>query len=108
MWKKYRKTGYKGMKITKEYLETIEWLERSTADEYRMKTVLNKPDFTEFESKDGLFTICNLANLSADAWHIHLDNCDFDTLASFDAETVEEANTILNIYNKYTSNQFIL
>ena len=96
------------MKITKEYLETIEWLERSTADEYRMRTVLNKPDFTEFQSKDELFTICNVANLSGDAWHIHLDNCDFDTLASFDVETVEDANTFLNIYNKYTSKQFIL
>lgn len=96
------------MKITKEYLETIEWLEHCPADEYRMRAVLNNPDFTEFQSKDGLFTIRNVANLSADAWHIHLDNSDFDTLASFDAETVEEANTILNIYNKYTSNQFIL
>ena len=96
------------MKITKEYLETIEWLEHSTADEYSMRTVLNKPDFTEFQSKDELFTICNVANLSGDAWHIHLDNCDFDTLASFDVETLEDANTFLNIYNKYTSNQFIL
>jgi hypothetical protein len=96
------------MKITKEYLETIEWLEHCPADEYRMMAVLNNPDFTEFQSKDELFTICNVANLSADAWHIHLDNSDFDTLVSFDAETVEEVNTILNIYNKYTSNQFIL
>lgn len=96
------------MKITKEYLETIEWLEHCPADEYRMRAVLNNPDFMEFQSKDGLFTICNVANLSADAWNIHLDNSDFDTLVRFDAETVEEVNTILNIYNKYTSNQFIL
>lgn len=96
------------MKITKEYLETIEWLEHCPADEYRIRAVLNNPDFTEFQSKDGLFTICNVANLSADAWNIHLDNSDFDTLVSFDAETVEEVNTILNIYNKYTSKQFIL
>jgi hypothetical protein len=96
------------MKITKEYLEAIEWLEHCPADEYRIRAVLNNPDFTEFQSKDGLFTIRNVANLSADAWNIHLDNSDFDTLVSFDAETVEEVNTILNIYNKYTSNQFIL
>ena len=102
MWKKQVDFGYMGMKITKEYLETIEWLEHCPADEYRMRTVLNKPDFTEFESKDGLFTICNLANLSADAWHIHLDNEDMDSLASFDVETVEDANTILNIYKYKT------
>lgn len=96
------------MKITKEYLENIEWLEHCPADEYRMSAVLNNQDFTEFQSKDELFTICNVANLSADAWNIHLDNSDFDTLVSFDAETVEDANTILNIYNKYTSNKYTL
>lgn len=90
------------MKITKEYLETIEWLEHSPADEYRMRAVLNNPDFMQFISKDGRLGICNVANLSYNAWNFHLDNEDMDSLASFDVETVEDANTILNIYKYQT------
>lgn len=91
-----------GMKITKEYLESIDWLEHSVADEYRMRAVLNNPYFMQFISKDGRLGICNVANFSNNAWNFHLDNEDMDSLASFDVETVEDANTILNIYKYKT------
>ena len=94
------------MKITKEYLETVEWLEHSPADEYRMRAVMNNPNYMEFHSKDGQFSICNVANMSNEAWHIHLDNKDFDTLASFDIETAEQANLVLSIYGKYFDHMF--
>lgn len=90
------------MKITTEYLESIDWLEHSTADEYRLRAVLNNPNYMFFISKDGRLGIRNVTNLSQDAWNFHLDNGDFDTVASFDVETVEDANTILNIYKYQT------
>lgn len=90
------------MKITKEYLETVEWLEHSVADEYRMRTVLNNPDYMYFISKDSRLVIRNVGNLSNDSWNFHLDNEDMDSIANFDAENVEDANTILNIYKYKT------
>lgn len=90
------------MKITTEYLESIDWLEHSTADEYRLRAVFNNPNYMFFISKDGRLAIRNVTNLSQDAWNFHLDNGDFDTVASFDVETIEDANTILNIYKYQT------
>jgi len=102
LWKKQVDFGYMGMKITKEYLESIDWLEHSVADEYRLRAVLNNPNYMFFISKDGRLAIRNVTNLSQDAWNFHLDNEDMDSLASFDVETVEDANTILNIYKYKT------
>jgi hypothetical protein len=96
------------MKITREYLDGIDWLEHDTGNETWIRDAINNPDFVDYVSTDGMLRINNLSNLSQDAWNIHLDNEDCDTIASFDVETVEEANVILNIYNKYILNQFNL
>lgn len=90
------------MKITKEYLDKIDWLERDEKHESMMRVVRNEPNFMQYVSKDGRLGICNVTNLSGSAWNFHLDNEDMDSLASFDVETVEDANTILNIYKYKT------
>jgi hypothetical protein len=56
-----------------------------------------------------MVTIQNLiGNLSQDSWVIHLDNNDYNSIAVFDVETVEDANTIFTVYNKYLINTFTL
>ena len=87
------------MLITKEYLESISWLKH---DEYQ-ENLLRKtddfgPDYIEFVSDDGRLLIRNTGNLSNKSWWFHLDNEDMDSLAGFDVETIEDANTILNVY----------
>lgn len=97
------------MKITKEYLDNVEWLKHDEKDEYRLRAVLNNSDFVKYESTDGMVTIQNLiGNLSQDSWVIHLDNNDYNSIAVFDVETVEDANTIFTVYNKYLINTFTL
>ena len=87
------------MLITKEYLESISWLRH---DEYQENLLRKTDDFgldyIEFVSDDGRLIITNKSNLSDKSWWFHLDNEDMDSIAGFDVETVEDANTILNVY----------
>lgn len=55
-------------------------------------------DFRSFTSNDRRIVATNIANLSNTAWNIHLDDSTMCSLADFDVETVEDANTILAIY----------
>ena len=87
------------MKLTKEFLDNHPDFEHDTKiEEWHKEADPNFPDYAYYVSKDGRITIDNITNLSATAWNIHVDNEDFESLAGFSVETVEDANTILAIY----------
>ena len=87
------------MKLNKEYFDNHEGFDANTNHNYLNWYRENGfPDYNEYTSKDGRIIVKNIANLSDDAWNFHVDDDDFCSLASFDVETVEDANTILKIY----------
>ena len=87
------------MKLTKEYFERHPDFEHDSFLENSYREM--DPSYSEYlcyQSLDGRIVVQNFSNLSDSAWNIHVDNECFESLASFDVETVEDANKVLGIY----------
>lgn len=81
--------------LTVEYLEQQGYKHDSS-----LKTCLYKHYLV---SPDGRICIKDSTNLPYTEgypdWNIHVDSEDMDSLASFDVNNIEDANTILGVYN---------
>lgn len=87
---------------------TVEYLEKQGFEHHMMVeeeggVTRNGSPFLYLTSPDGRISIHNSTNLPDSdmflAWNVHVDNEDMDTLAMFDVNCLEDANTILGVYN---------
>lgn len=80
---------------------TEQWFEQhplfDRGNDYSFDEIFD-PSYRLFVSKDRRIVATNVANLSPTAWNFHLDDETMCSLADFDVETVEDANTILGVY----------
>lgn len=87
--------------LTVEYLEEHGYIHDAELEEYHQEH--GRCGYLILSSNDNRIILQNKANLQSTydypAWNIHLDNEDMETIASFDVNSLEDANTILGVYN---------
>ena len=87
--------------LTVEYFEKLGFEHDITLEENRGE--VNGEPYCYLHSPDSRITVDNWTNLlyteGYPAWAFHVDNEDMDSLANFDVNNLEDANTILGVYN---------
>ena len=86
--------------LTVEYFEKLGFEHDTTLEEYRGE--VNGEPYYYLYSPDSRITVDNWTNLPYTEgypdWEFHVDNEDMDSLANFDVNNLEDANTILGVY----------
>lgn len=87
--------------LTVEYLEEHGYIHDVELEEYHQEH--GRCGYLILISNDNRIILQNKANLPSTyeypAWNIHVDNEDMESIASFDVNSLEDANTILGVYN---------